>query len=619
MNLQQITSGIWLCKGSVNNLIVVHEKECLLVDCCDKLNEQVLGKLGVSRVDTVILTGGDRIHGAGLGIWVNKEAKIAVSEKGRDLLEYPNKYFTDDENRWHIYKSMPFTQWLQETVPVNKTLSEGQIIKWHNYNLYVMETPGICPEGISLIIEHEGVRIGFCGELIVSGGKLKELYSLQKGHGPVMDYHGFLGNKDILLDSLKKLCAKGIDKLIPSYGEVITEPEKQVDILKNKLERLYINYSSISSINFYIPGYLPKPSVSASDTLVPSKQIPFPFFVEFLFGTSHLIKSRTGACILVDCGNEQVVEELEKKIKSKNLKQPDYCWVTHYHDDHTDALDVLEKKFPSCQIITSGKVFDLIRNPNKYFLPCQSPVKCGAKGLPDGYSWSWEEFTLTSYDYPGQTLYHGALLVEGSGRRILFAGDSLTPHGIDDYCPYNRVFHGEGRGFDSCMLLLEKLQPDAVILQHQQKAFTFSRRQIDVIRKTLAKRFVLLRDIIEWEHPDFGMDPSWIRTEPYKQKISPGNNCSISLIITNHAEKTSFYEIECVIPGNWEIPESFARNLECKHKKKSIKIFSQSDGFVCFDIDVPLSALPGTYLISFRIYYNRVYLGPFKHALITVK
>ena len=59
-----------------------------------------------------------------------------------------------------------------------------------------------------------------------------------------------------------------------------------------------------------------------------------------------------------------------------------------------------------------------------------------------GESWQWHEFTVTAYHLPGQTLYHGGLLIEGRGHRILFCGDSFTMAGIDDYCAGNRNWLG---------------------------------------------------------------------------------------------------------------------------------------------------------------------------------
>ena len=68
-------------------------------------------------------------------------------------------------------------------------------------------------------------------------------------------------------------------------------------------------------------------------------------------------------------------------------------------------------------------------------LPCLNAEKVQVDRVTnDGESWQWHEFKLTAYFFPGQTLYHGGLLVERGDLRILFVGDSLTAGGIEDYC-----------------------------------------------------------------------------------------------------------------------------------------------------------------------------------------
>ena len=78
---------------------------------------------------------------------------------------------------------------------------------------------------------------------------------------------------------------------------------------------------------------------------------------------------------------------------------------------------------------------EVIADPLAWRLPCISPsVARVDRATQDGESWTWHEFKLTAYHFPGQTLYHAGLLVEGQGLRMLFVGDSFTMAGIDDYC-----------------------------------------------------------------------------------------------------------------------------------------------------------------------------------------
>jgi hypothetical protein len=111
----------------------------------------------------------------------------------------------------------------------------------------------------------------------------------------------------------------------------------------------------------------------------------------------------------------------------------------------------------------------------------------------------WHEFELSFFDFPGQTLYHGGLLVErDGGEKLFFAGDSFTPSGIDDYCLQNRDFAREGTGFLYCLELLDRLEKDAplwVINQHVEPMFRFSAEQSARMRSELRKRMAILQEL----------------------------------------------------------------------------------------------------------------------------
>ena len=68
--------------------------------------------------------------------------------------------------------------------------------------------------------------------------------------------------------------------------------------------------------------------------------------------------------------------------------------------------------------------------------------------LTSGTRWCWKESELTVHYFPGQTLYHQALLVrKDGGKSVCFIGDSFTPSGIDDYCLQNRNLLRADAGF----------------------------------------------------------------------------------------------------------------------------------------------------------------------------
>src|SRR5580704_19529782 len=79
-------------------------------------------------------------------------------------------------------------------------------------------------------------------------------------------------------------------------------------------------------------------------------------------------------------------------------------------------------------------------HPDSYHMPCLTPnAMRNVKAMPEGAKQRWNEFDLTYSYYPGQTLFHGGLLLKkDGGENIFFIGDSFTPTGVDDYCLTNR-------------------------------------------------------------------------------------------------------------------------------------------------------------------------------------
>ena len=71
-----------------------------------------------------------------------------------------------------------------------------------------------------ILIDVDEQRFAFSGDLIYDEGKIWELYSLQKGQ-QTTDYHGFLGARDELKESLEKLRQSSPTTLIPTHGVVM--------------------------------------------------------------------------------------------------------------------------------------------------------------------------------------------------------------------------------------------------------------------------------------------------------------------------------------------------------------------------------------------------------------
>ena len=221
-----------------------------------------------------------------------------------------------------------------------------------------------------------------------------------------------------------------------------------------------------------------------------------------------MLVSQSGAAFVMDVGSARIVTQMKKMLAEGEIKRIEGLWVTHYHDDHTDGIPAFQKEF-DCPCITDRRLAEVITNPTAWRLPCLTPEPIRVdRPTEDGQSWPWHEFKLTAYYFPGQTLYHAALLVEQGDLRMFFVGDSYTWPGIDDYCAYNRNWLGRNVGYQYCLALIEKLRPTHIFNCHVDDAFTFTPEEIAFMRKNLDQREKLFGQLVPWDHANYvGLEP----------------------------------------------------------------------------------------------------------------
>jgi glyoxylase-like metal-dependent hydrolase (beta-lactamase superfamily II) len=659
---EKIDVGMYVFKGAVNAGVLMSDGKVLLIDCCDMLPDALQSFAGTYEVDMILFTQHRRPNTCGAYRWSGSDARIIVPENEKHLFDKVEEYWEDPGNRMHLYHHQPSDQILPRSIDVSDTVRDEDVILWGEFGIRILETPGATDGSVSYLISKGGRSWCFCGDLIfgdddcgymdgvaecdvdagdsdlhvgdatvdgtddvdalgkgvsVETGKLWDIYSLQKGDG-CMDYHGYMGNWKKLCTSLERILAQKPDGLIPSHGSVILNPEVSAKALMKKLSALYGNYASISSMNHYFPGFF-EGKTESKDRMIPAKTFAFPEFIKPVGYTSSLILSETGDGFLVDCGNGLVADNLRSLQEAGALKSLESCWVTHYHDDHTDALDMLAKDF-HCGILACSVMKDVVENPGKYHLPCLSPVSIKVKGLEHGIRWHWNEYELTALHFPGQTFYHGGLLVEKEGVKVLFAGDSFSPAGIDDYCSGNRNFSGKERGFRYCIDLIRDLRPDFIINQHQDKAFRFSNEQLDYMDRALAEREKLLSAIMPWDSPDFGTDESWVTAYPYWQAASPGSEITVNVHFTNHGEKSAKADAVPLTPDRWKLVDGAGGEgiTILPRNSRPSPVLKDHDGSIGFKFLIPVHESSKTVVIPLQIWWNGKCLGQIRHALVKI-
>ncbi len=600
---------LFVHQGAINVGILRDGHRSLLVDFGDGSVQAALDELHIKDAGYVLFTHHHRDQASGIGQLAN--GKVGVPEQERAWFEEVERFWNNPETRWHLYNIHPHNLMLAESLPAGKfeirSLKEGDSIEWGSSRISVLDTPGHTDGSVSYLLKVDGALFAFCGDVIYDKGQLWELYSLQKGGTMVSDYHGFLGSRKQLKESLLKLRAAEPKALIPSHGNIMYEPADAIDTLIERLDECYDKYVAISALRHYFPDMFSE--FEGRDGHMPIRSgKPAPEFLRH-YGTTWLIISQTREAFAMDCGSPNVIKQVRNLRESGEISGVAGLWITHYHDDHVDAIPQFQDAF-GCPIYADTSVAQVVENPRGFRTPCISPVAFQVDHkTQDGESWTWNEFRMTAYHFPGQTYYHGGLLVEGRGVRMFFAGDSFTMSGIDDYCSGNRNWLGEGMGFDRCLKLMQDLKPTHIFNCHVDTAFDFTHEEIQFMRANLADREKLYGKLFPWDSPNYGMDEYWVMCYPYEQDAAMGKTVDLRVNITNHSPSQSLAICRPILPSSWGMEVN----------SRSLSIPAKSEGQITFSFAVPENATAGRTIVPVDVLYNDRPLGQFREAVLVIR
>ena len=600
----QLSHHLYVHHGHVNTGILCDGNRALLIDPSGISLQTTLTELGITNIDQILYTHHHRDNTSGFPI--SNNVRIGVPESEKQWFTEVETFWNNPKYRWHLYNCHPHNLMLANAIPVTDTYTEGSQIEWGPAIIRVLETPGHTDGSVTYLVDVDNIRFAFSGDLIYDEGKIWELYSLQKGQ-QTTDYHGFLGARDALKDSLEKVGKSLPTALIPTHGVVMKNPNVAIDALLHQLTYCYDKYVSISALRHYFPKLFTE-FEGRADHMPIREGKPPPDFLRHI-GTTWLIISDTKEAFVMDCGSPNVIKQIQQLQSDGEISEVTQFWVTHYHDDHVNAIPEFQETCP-CETIADGIVAKVIENPKGYRLPCISPAVTRVdRATRDGDSWTWNEFTMTAYHFPGQTYYHGGLLVEGCGVRMFFSGDSFTMAGIDDYCSGNRNLLGAGVGYENCICRIQQLKPTHIFNCHVDPAFDFTDREIEFMLDTLAEREKCYGDLFPWDHANYGMDDQWIRCCPYEQDVAPGENASLQVEITNHSLESRTAIAQPILPESWSIEVDTAETT----------IPPKADGHIQFSIPIPRHCdVIERVVIPVEITYNDKPLGQFREAIFVL-
>lgn len=468
------------------------------------------------------------------------------------------------DKRFHDYAQQS-TKIMTTPLRVDQTVREGVELPWQDLKVLVLDTPGYTRGAVSYFVEVDSRRYGFVGDLIYGDGRLFDLYSLQDAvpQAKIEGYHGYAGRIGELIASLRKIAVQKADILVPVRGPVIQDPAAAIARLIERLQAAYEHYLSLSAGHWYFKD---RYDILAARALGKADRVPWMPYARTIekqppewmvpIQNSRLILAHDRSGFLIDCGSRAIIAEIRKLKDQGRLARLDGLFITHYHDDHTDKVNEFLQEFP-CPVYVTPILEDVLKRPGAYRLPCETTNAIDRLEIvADGQHKVWKEFTLTFYDFPGQTIYHDAMLVKrDTGEEVFFVGDSFTPSGLDDYCLQNRNFLREGTGYSYCLgLLAGRIAPETLLInEHVVEPFRFDADQLRHMQESLARRQGRLQDLFPWDDADFGIDEQWARIYPYGQEVQPERWTPLAVKLLNHANTANTFVVTMHSPTGFEI------------------------------------------------------------------
>lgn len=467
-NLSQILPGLWLIRDTCNVYLLKRGDGAIAIDFGSGEWLDVLPELGIECLEHVFLTHHHADQCAGLlarpkwpfaihaptgeQSFLSPEAVKDFHKLGRGGGCPPSYSVLPCGVDGIQYDIAPFTS-----------------MDWRGGRLRFVQTPGHGPNGCSIILDHGGKQVVFCGDAAHAGATIWQPYHLEWDHwtgtGALAAWEG-----------TERLAGIPADILCPSHGPVVNENTgTMLRTLSRKLMTFYKAKSHIS------PGE--KDRYLESQVLPCGARRVLDNLYQFA-GNGYLLVSQSGSALVVDprANNMPMLESLLAELGGI---KPEAAVVTHYHNDHCDGIPYLKDKYGT-QVWLHPRVAEPLADVESRNLPWLPSESIQPDHLwPESGTWTWREYEFQIAPAPGQTWWHCMFMAHVSGKRVLFSGDSFQPssrwNGTGGFCAYNNSRFPDGFVRTSKTILDWK--PDILAAGHG-----------DVFRYSSSK----FRKIIKW-------------------------------------------------------------------------------------------------------------------------
>jgi glyoxylase-like metal-dependent hydrolase (beta-lactamase superfamily II) len=548
--LTQISPNLYLLRDTCNVYVLKTGSSAILIDFGSGHVLNLLGNIGVSKVEAVLHTHHHRDQCQGDARAVAERIPILVPEHERHLFEDAETYWRTRRVFHQYYVRNDFFT-VTQNIPVAGVLRDYDTYRWGPYELAIHPTPGHTLGSVSLTGMVDGKKVAFSGDLIHSPGKVVNLYELQYQYGST-------DGVDCAVFALTRMREQAPELVCPSHGEPFNQAEQGITDLITKLRGWFTAYTGGGGLTVDNKPYAVTPHLVASYQTTSSSYALISdsgkaLFVDYGSASGNIFNVYNAAAPVHDRMGfvEHTVPELKARF---GLKSVDVIMPSHMHDDHLNGFPHLVRHH-GAKVWCYQNMVDVLQNPRGYNLGCilAEPIKID-RSFRNGETFKWEEYEFQVFHSPGHTEYQMAMFVNIDGARVAFTGDAFFPTGSSDaLLRHNLIFRNwvENDSHVRSIKTILEHEPNVVAPGHG-KPFISNKSDLENLKKRLEDQQKYFIDVIADPDCNFGLNPSWVRFYPYQLQIKAGSSCDLGLRVRNYRSEPMHLEAALVLPAGWK-------------------------------------------------------------------
>ena len=548
-HLRAVGPSVALYRDSCNVYVLRSEREAVLIDFGSGEVLDHLDELGVERVTDVLLThhhrdqlgGLRRAVEAGIRVWAPPfDAELVADASGHWLRRQIDIDYDLREDRFSLL----------ESVPITGTVPEYRATEYGGLDVFALPTPGHTPGSVTYIVEADGRKLAFTGDLLFGDGKVWSLAATQ------WSYSGVEGQEATIV-SCATLAAREPDVLLPSHGEPIEDVQGALSSVRARVgELIALRLGAASGVE----GRLANPFETITPHLLRNRTTS---------ANSYLLLSETGAALGIDFGYDLATGR-RPLLWSLDGLRVEAVVVTHFHDDHVAGLNLV-RAVNGTEVWAPEHVAPVLEDPKRFDLPCLWPEPIAVdRALQLETPFAWREYEVTVHPFPGHTYYAAAIAFEVDGRHVVATGDQYTPE-LLNYQYRNRFRRGD---FVKTGEMLRSLRPDVIIGGHFFP-YDVADGYLDSL-VTQAQRVAELHDEL-LPAEGFGEEGFGARIEPYRSTIAPGGAAVFDVTVRNPFDRAEIATVRLVVPEGWSVSPR-ERELELAPHAEAVVSFRVTAG-----------------------------------------